>query len=275
VKTLKELYGGNGFQSKEISKKIKTSMLLNHGVEHPQQSKEIVSRIKKTNIERYGVEHPTQNKNVIKKIKTTNIRKYGVENTFQLPKTKQTFLEKYNVINPSQIPEIQEKLKQTCLKKYGCEHFFESDFFKNCSKQTCLKKYGVENVMQCEEIRNKAQKAQIKKSYRMLEYFTIFGDTINYQSMSELEFIKICELKGIRVLNGGSIPYILDGKLRMYFVDFKIFEPHGIRLIEVKRKHVWWFRDLKSGMIREKAKSAISFSKLNNFLPYKILFKNE
>ena len=217
---------------------------------------------------------PTQNKDVILKMKKSNIKKYGIENTFNLIQTKNTFLEKYNVINPSQIPAVQEKIKETCLKKYGSNAFFASDYAREKIKNTCMERYGVPHVMQNKETYIKIL-SKTKRAYRLKEYITKFGDNIYYQSIPELEFIKFCESKNIQILDGDIISYELNGKNRKYFVDFKIIESTGIRLVEIKRKHPWWFSGLKSGEIKAKTKCAIKFSKENGYLPYKIIFENK
>lgn len=44
-------------------------------------------------------------------------------------------------------------------------------------------------------------------TFPIISYHTIFGDTITYQGNLELKFIKICEEKGVRILNGPEIHY--------------------------------------------------------------------
>jgi len=270
--TVNKKYGGYTLASKILRKKYIKTMIGKYGVDNPLKNKDLLQKVQSTNIKRYGGKASTNSAEVIKKIKKTNLAKYGVENTFNTPKTKNTFIEKYGVINPSQIPEVQEKIKGTCLRKYGADAWFKSDTMKSKSKQTCLKKYGVEHPMQNEEIRNKVMKSQLTKSYRLIEYKTIFGDLIHYQSIPELQFIKACEANGTRILNGPVLNYTLCGKNHKYFSDFLVSENSGKRIVEIKRKHVWWYRDLKSGMMKEKARSAILYSQKNKFLPYKILF---
>ena len=106
----------------------------------------------------------------------------------------------------------------------------------------------------------------------MVEYLTIFGDVVSYQSAPELKFIKLCESLGIKILNGPVLDYKLNGKWHKYNTDFLIFQDIGKRIIEIKRKHKWWFMDLQTGRLKEKVKSTIAYSKLYNYLPYKIVF---
>ena len=138
------------------------------------------------------------------------------------------------------------------------------------SKETCLRKYGVEHVMQNKEMYYKI----LLNAYKLKTYITSYGTTIYYQSMAELEFVKLCEQNNIFICNGPFINYIL-GKRRVYVVDFQIETKDGIRLIEIKRKHPWWYQNLKSGMIKAKTNAAIKYSKENGYLPYKILFENK
>ena len=89
-----------------------------------------------------------------------------------------------------------------------------------------------------------------------------------------MKFIQLCESHGIKILNGPVLDYEMDNKPHKYFTDFLIFQDVGTRIIEIKRKHKWWFRDLNSGRLIEKVKSAIEYSKLHNYLPYKIIFED-
>ncbi len=296
--TVNEKYGGYTLASKTLSEKMKNTMIEKYGVENALQSDVIKEKQRATNRERYGASVPTQNKDVILKMKKSNIKKYGIENTFNLIQTKNTFLEKYNVINPSQIPAVQEKIKETCLEKYGSNTFFASDYAKEKIKNTCMERYGVSCVlllpeikekskqtnilkygvahpMQNSIIRNKVMSAINRKSYKLQQYMTIFNDNIVYQSLPELAFIKLCESRGLRILNGPVLPYILDEKNRMYYSDFLISDTKSQRIVEIKRKHEWWFSGLKSGEIKAKTKCAIKFSKENGYLPYKIIFENK
>lgn len=272
--TMKEKYGGYTYASKELNNKAKVTMLKRYGVKNALQNKNIKEKQQNTNIKRYGGIVSTKNNNIIQKIKKTNLGRYGVENTFNLIQTKNTFLEKYGVINPSQIPEVKEKIASTCLEKYGNKTFFGSDYATNKIKETCLRKYGVENIMQ-----NKEEYLRIvellKNTYKIKRYITIFGNEVHYQSKPELEFIKFCEKYNIKISNGPFLKYKINNKNRIYYSDFLITEEMGRRIIEIKRKHGWYKRELKSGVIKAKARAAIAYSKQNNYLPYKILFENK
>lgn len=271
--TVDEKYGGYTFASDELNAKVKNTMLERYGVESPLQSKEIKEKQQKTNINRYGGIVPTKSKDIVAKIKDTNIKRYGVENTFNLLTTKNTFLEKYGVTNPSQIPGVQEKIKETCLKKFGNEKFFASDYAKEKIKETCLKKYGVENAMHNEQIYTKCITSLSRKKYKLQSYITKWNHVVKYQSESELEFIKFCEEKDIFIQDGPRISYTHNNSNKIYYSDFLIEEKANFRIVEIKRKHKWWFQDLKTGVIKSKANAAIKYSKEHGYLPYKILFE--
>jgi hypothetical protein len=116
--------------------------------------------------------------------------------------------------------------------------------------------------------------SKTKRAFKIKKYKTIFENIIHYQSIPELLFIKWCELKNIKIQDGPSIVYELNNKRKIYYSDFLIEELTGKRIIEIKRKHLWWYQDIKSGQVRSKAKAAIKYSKENKYLPYKILFEN-
>ena len=227
--------------------------------------------VKATNLEKYGVEHSWQAECVKDKIKATNLERYGCEITYQnkdiQKKGEETKLKKYGNKHYTNI----EKMKQTCLIKYGVDNYGKTKEYKEKFAKTNLERYGVVYPIQLKDIFNKANASQNRALYPIKDYTTIFDDIVQYQSKRELKFIKDCEAKNIRVINGDTISYSLNGTSHKYFVDFKIYEPTGIRLVEIKSRHKWWFRDLKSGMIKAKANAAIQYSKQNGFLPFKIL----
>ena len=118
----------------ELREKMRQTLLLNYGVEHPSQNLDIKEKMKKTNMERYGVEHPSQNLDIKEKMKKTNMERYGategrlaasaVEYSLQSSevreKSKKTFRERYGVDNPMQCPEIFQKWVESsyCKKPF-------------------------------------------------------------------------------------------------------------------------------------------------------------
>ena len=148
----------------------------------------------------------------------------------------------------------------------------QNEEIKERFRQTMYDKYGEYNPMHVEEIFLKQQKSLQKKSYQLKEYKTIYNNTIHYQSKSELNFIKHCEVNNIHIEDGDTINYIHNNKKHKYYVDFKIKEKDKWRLIEIKKKHMWWYQGLNNGSINAKIKGAVEYSRKHNYLPYKIKF---
>lgn len=165
----------NTFQSEDIKRKAKETMIerygeehnsllpttiqkrkdtcmINHGVTSPLQNEDIMEKVKATNVDKYGVENPQQNTNVREQTKETNISKYGVEYPASLDiirdKIKNTMVEKYGVTHNWMVPDIRQDIKQTNIEKYGVEFPSQSDAIKEKIKQNMLETYGVEHFAQ-------------------------------------------------------------------------------------------------------------------------------
>ena len=268
--TVNELYGGFTLESSELSQKVKKTMVEKYGSEHALQCDEIKERVKNTNLKKYNTEYPLQNKNIHKKYEETCLEKYGSVNSFQSPQTKKTLNERYGVDNVSQLDDHNGKVKETCLSKYGNEKFFDSIHFKEKYKQTSLEKYGVEYPMQNEEIYNK-----MMKSYSLKTYKTIFGNNISYQSETELNFIKLCEQHNIEIFDGDAIGYVWNSKNKKYFSDFKIKLKNKFKIVEIKDRHPFYFKELYNGKLQSKCDAAINHSISNNYLDFELLFPED
>lgn len=229
--------------------------------------------------------------------KNTNLKKYGREYVLQLSDTKQksknTNLKRYGTIYPLQSDIIKKKLKNACICKYGCENVGQNENVKKKIKSTCIKKYGVTSHLLDPAVREKIKMYNLKKygveykfqsdefrksamyngRYKLKYHILKSGNPIHYQTKIELQFIKYCENNNINIKNGDAIPYHFQDKNRIYLCDFKIKEKKKWRLIEIKQKHKWWYNELSTGKMKEKVKAAIKFSKMHNYLPYKIMFK--
>src|SRR5574343_1596797 len=157
--------------------------------------------------------------------------------------------------------------------------------------------YGVDNILQNTEIRNKAKLtlmstlgidsskytdaelskipliSLVNKSYRLKKYILDDSRIITYQSKLELNYILYCIDNGIYIEDGDIITYTLNGVRKKYYIDFKIKEECGnYRLVEIKAKHDFWYRDLENGVILAKTIAAQKFSKERGYLPFKIYF---
>jgi len=247
-------------------------------------------KITNTKLERYGVENWFQIKSIHQKAikksttkearekyKKTNLEKYGREYNLSDTKTKQeSMMKKYGVSHPMQSEEFKSKLRtsywdklkdedynnqvvanrrKTCLEKYGVDSSPKSDIAKQSAKNTFNKNYGVDHPMQIKEIYEKVFLNQ-KRSWGIKIYDTIFGDKIHYQSNYELLFIKDCENKNIRVLDGPSIPYVLHEQNKMYHIDFETEK----YLIEIKGSNQFYYETLESGEIEAKNKAALLYA---------------
>jgi len=60
-----------------------------------------------------------------------------------------------------------------------------------------------------------------------------------------------------------------------YFVDFKIKDDNKWRLVEIKGRNQWFYKDMKTGKLELKFKSAIEFSKKNNFNDYILILDDK
>lgn len=261
-KTLTEKYGGYTFASDELMKKVRSTCK-----------------------DKYDTEYPTRNFNIQEKIKRTRLSKYGTLDMFTLysntlgynnindiPEIKEkqkhnrlhTLLSKYNVTNIANVPEIRNKIRNINYEKYGTYEVFSSPIIQEKIKRTNISRYGVECTLQAPGLIN-------SNTFAIKKYL---DTNITYQSKLEYEFITACIKNNINITNGDIIPYMnTNNKSRNYYVDYKITYPNGdVRLIEIKAKHIWYYKDLSTGSLRLKVLSAIRYSKEHNYLPYKIIF---
>ena len=267
-------YGGFTFKSTELREKVKSTMLDRYGVENPQQNSEIRQKTENTNIERYGSKSALQNESVL-------MRLYGVRHAHEIDgvlekqkvNRKKSLNDKYGVDNVSQLDWVQEIIRTNNLEKYGVEYPIQLDSVKQKQRNTNLLRYGVESVMQCPEIYLRQQAAVDNSVYKIKSFVLKCGREIHYQSGAELVFILKCESMGIEIYDGDVVMYDMDNVSHRYYVDFKIKEPDGkFRLIEIKKKHKWWYESIESGVMLAKCKAVQAFSSANNYHPYKIIF---
>jgi hypothetical protein len=226
-----------------------------------------------TCLKKYGTKTPIENQAIKEKTIKTTLKKYGTTNNFNTENRKNTMMKKYGVENPFSSEIIKQKMIENSLLKYGTKFPSQSEEVKKKIRETSFKNYGVENPMQNEEHKNKVFSSFKKKKYTTKNY-SINDKIIYYQTKPELEFIEYCVKNNIEIKNGPSLIYYLNNKKHYYFVDFEIKINNKSRLIEIKRKHCWWYKELKNGKILNKTISAQKYSKENDYLPYKILFNN-
>ena len=67
-------------QNEKVKEKVKQTMFLKYGYDHPQQVPEIKEKKTNTNIEKYGGRSPAASIDVRNKMKSTSLERYGETN---------------------------------------------------------------------------------------------------------------------------------------------------------------------------------------------------
>jgi hypothetical protein len=183
------------------------------------------------------------------KTKEAVFNKFGVENVYQLEdikfKCRKQNYKKFGFEYAYQSPFIKNKKTETCLKNNGVLHPMQSKKIQEKSKKTCLKKYGVEFNTQVKNIFER----QEKSAFHLHKYKDL---DITYRGSFELDFLENY-ISNIEILNAPSIPYIFNGKNKIYFPDFYI--PSLNLIIECKNSYLLK-RD--KNIIEAKEKATIS-----------------
>jgi len=173
------------------------------------------------------IKHGIDNYQNVDKIKSTMIDRYGYYNNNR-DKSKKTCIDKYGEDNVSKVDSVKLTKSKTNIDNWGVSNVFQSNEIKMKSKKTMLSKFGVEHANQDFNTFNKAQIS----GYKIKKYGGIY-----YRGKNELDFIKYCELRGIKVENGPSVKFKIDNKLKVYHSDFYI---RDINLIcEIKSKYTY------------------------------------
>ena len=263
-----ERYGDENYVNSEKLKKSLQEHWLTHSEEH-------MEKHRKTCLEKYGVEHQFKSKECKDKIKATCLERYGVDSSLKCPevieKSRKTLVERYGGYTWAS-PTLMEKVHKTMNEKYGANTAYESPIIMEKIRNTNIERYGFASPLQNKDILHQAMSKQRNESYALKER-VINGITIHTQSRAEVAFVDQQVLLGNIIYDGPQVEYVFEGKNRVYFVDFCIEYPDMTkRLIEVKQKHGWFFRELNSGKLLAKVKAAQEYSRKCNYLPYKILF---
>ncbi len=112
-------YGGHPMATNpETMERFKSTMLAEHGVDHPAKAKDYREKVEKTLEERYG--DPTYN------------------NRDQM---RQTCVERYGVDNFRKTAEYAAKVKRSSMKKWGVDHPSQSTTFKDSHKRLMFQKF--------------------------------------------------------------------------------------------------------------------------------------
>jgi hypothetical protein len=178
---------------------------------------------KLTNRSKYGTDSFVN----VDKRKETMITKYGFYNNNR-DKSLKTCIDKYGEDNVSKVDSVKMKKKETNIKNWGVDNVFQSDDIKKRSRLTMIDKYGVEHPNQNIDIFNKSQIS----GYKINIYNGLY-----YRGTYELDFLKHCESIGLKVENGPSIMFKINGNNKVYHSDFYI---RYINLIcEVKSRYTY------------------------------------
>jgi|AntAceMinimDraft_18_1070375.scaffolds.fasta_scaffold03816_3 hypothetical protein len=191
--------------------------------------------------------------------------KYGYKNCCSIKckniyahiQSKQACNKKYKVDYPLQSKEIQETMKKTVQSKYQCDYYVQSKEYK---KEMMLR-YNVESTLQSTELFNKGFKKRIQSGLKIKN----FRDTnLTYQGSYELDFLEKFYDK-IDIKNGASVPYLFEGKNKVYHSDFYI--PSKNLIIEIKNSYLY---ERDKSKIKAKEKAIVS----NDFKYMIIIDKN-
>jgi len=105
------------------------------------------------------------------------------------------------------------------------------------------------------------------KTFKIRSTKNCVNDSLLYQSKLELNFINWCNNNGFIVKNGPMIPYVFQGIVRKYKVDFMIND----LLIEIKDNHIWYRNDIKSGKNEAKINAVKEEIQKGNYKEYYLI----
>jgi len=205
----------NSFQSEEVKKKSRETMIEKYGAALPLQCESLKQKQRETMIEKYGVENSMHHDAIREKLRGIMIERYGVENAFQNE-------------------EFKAKSRETMKSKYGVEYLMQNEEHKEHFKSVMMERYGVENPMQVDEISEK----QMQSAYTSKDYTWPSGLVVRIQGYEHFALDELLsEYSESDLLTSRSdVPNISyvdnEGKKHVYFVD--IFIPKANKCIEVK-----------------------------------------
>jgi hypothetical protein len=199
---------------------------LRQVVQNPFSKEEVKEKIRKTNLERYGVATPSSLEIFKQKAAATWLEKYGVAAPMKSEavrlKSRETCIERYGMPFASQNKVIQKKIANTNVDRYG--HSSPFVFSAEKIKQTNLDRYGVENSGWIFSV-TKHERGHLD---------TLWG-THWYRSSWEKLFLEWCLETHTEVLDGNiGIPYVHNGKNRIYYADFLVLYNGRRILCEIK-----------------------------------------
>jgi len=246
------------FCSRKCKSASQSSGLMSQIVQNPFSKEEVKEKIRQTNLERYGVESPSTLDIFKQKAAATWFEKYGVTAPMKSEairqKSRETCIERYGVPNVSQSEDIQqkiantnvaryghsspfvfsaEKIKQTILDRHGVDNPMRSEVIKHGMLERCREKYGVDHPMQVKSIHEKAYQNSVSR-HETGHLETPWGIHW-YRSSWEKRFLEWCVETQTEILDGNiGIPYVHNGKNRIYYADFLVLHSGRRILCEIK-----------------------------------------
>jgi hypothetical protein len=186
--------------------------VIRYGAENPFASEEIKHKIVQKHRDTLGVDYPQQNPEVRKRTQATNVEKYGYKYAMNQPevyaKIRATHTKLYGVPFPLQSELIQGKIEEASLKKYGVRRPLQHLEYFEAFKKTCMKRKLYTFPSGCQA--------------------TVQG----YEPIAIDYLLKTYREEDIRCENVPSIPYVYEGKERVYHPDLMVVSENC--LIEVK-----------------------------------------
>jgi hypothetical protein len=251
----------------EFQNKRKETCLRELGVEHPSQSEEFKLKKKQKHLAEHGVEHPTQLASTKQRIRNYWMAKEGVASSLQTKsgklKTEQTLKERYGVSRPGQIPGVSEKIKNTRRIRYGKDHHLQSDAYrKELVKWTDLS--GVPIIDRCREagIESPAWAQHLCRNFGPAaaeQYIQNWNKQDGFRSSLERRVASVINAEAWNktvIPNAKVYPDFKIGENKFLDVDGlywhselnkenthhferrKLFEVHGIRLLQIREDEV-------------------------------------
>lgn len=134
----------NPFQSEEVKRKTRETLMSKYGVEHPMYLEATKDKIKDTCLERYGVDSYNKTTECVEKIKATNLKKYGVEFSSNIKggqeKRKTTRVERGLQVPDELVSDyrkyrlsvnrITHRLKKEIINKWDGFDYYDGEYIK-------------------------------------------------------------------------------------------------------------------------------------------------
>ena len=256
-------------KKREITRKMKQTMLKRYGATGTLGSKILYKKFQKTLQERYGVDFCSQNEDIKNRAALTFKKRYckGSNDREQmLAKRRKTCLEKYGTEIPSHNKEIKKRISEGLKNRSKEEKLLTAEKTRN----TNLKRYGVTNYNKLESAKENLRAKTLKRrsegniNFGKSKIYYIGDRPIECQSKNEYEFAK-----WLVISNGYDVNNIISQYDPEYndfiFNDIKTFPDFYLKdkdiYVEVKSPYTffgtskkWKYSEKLLRGLKEKAK---------------------